>query len=147
MIENLSDRKCGGQTLIHGEELACWERLCFKCGIMDAWYSPSVMKLANSLAFSRSDRRNEGANIARLDKFYLSNLLQESGGFIGIIPGITFSDHAPVSLCVLDERESSDVHFRIADALINNVHFEPRMQGIWNRFEVLEYLTWRSLRV
>ena len=67
----------------------------------------------------------------------MSNLLQEIGGFIGIIPGTTFSDHAPVSLVVCDEQKSLDVHFRIADSLVNNVHFEPRMQGIWNRFEVL----------
>ncbi len=30
MLENFNDRAGGGQTLIHGHELACWERVCFK---------------------------------------------------------------------------------------------------------------------
>ena len=111
MIESLNDRRGGGNTTISGQELACWERLiCFKLGIMDVWHSQSFMKMALSLAFSHSDRRNEGVNVSRLDRFYLSNYFHEKGGLIGIMPGTTFSDHAPVCINILEERSVSSLH-------------------------------------
>ena len=64
MIESLNDRRGGGNTTIFGQELACWERLCFKLRVMDVWHSQSFMKKDLSLAFSRSDRRNEGVNVS-----------------------------------------------------------------------------------
>ena len=57
MIEMVSDRCGGGNTTVHGHELACWERLCFKLKVSDAWVSQSFMHAENSLEFSRSNRR------------------------------------------------------------------------------------------
>ena len=56
MIENLTDRVGGGHITIHGQELAAWERFCFKLRLLDAWQSQSFMQMSSSLLFSRSDR-------------------------------------------------------------------------------------------
>ncbi len=40
------------------------------------------MKSVNSLSYSRSDRRSEGVNMSRLDRFYLSSYFQDSGGLV-----------------------------------------------------------------
>ena len=61
---------------------------------MDVWHLPSFGKLHNSLRFSRSDRRVNGANLSRIDRIYVDDLFAEIGGSVGIYPSTTFSDHA-----------------------------------------------------
>ena len=63
---------------------------------MDVWHLPSFGKLHNSLTFSRSDR---------IDMIYVDDLFAEIGGSVGIYPGTTFSDHAPVVLQVNDGKK------------------------------------------
>ena len=79
MIENLTNRVVGGHITIHGQELAAWERFCFKLRLLDAWQSQSFMQMSSSLLFSRSDRRYGGVNVSRLDRFYLSDYFQNAG--------------------------------------------------------------------
>ena len=100
----------GGHITIHGQELAAWERFCFKLRLLDAWQSQSFMQMSSSLLFSRSDRRYGGVNVSRLDRFYLSDYFQNMGGMIGIMPGMTFSDHAPICLHILEDRHRKELH-------------------------------------
>ena len=71
---------------------------------MDVWHLPSFGKLHNSLMFSRSDRRLNGANRSRVDRIYV-DLFVVIGGSVGICPGTTFSDPAPVVLQVNDGKK------------------------------------------
>ncbi len=48
---------------------------------------------------------------------------------------MTFSDHAPVCLTVLDERRNNDVNLRILDALIKDASLCPTIENIWNQFQ------------
>ena len=68
MIESFLDRVGGSHCTVHGMELAAWERLCLRLWIDDVWQVLSFGREAWSLAFSRSDRRLDGTNLARLDR-------------------------------------------------------------------------------
>ena len=77
----------GSSTTIHGHELAMWEQLVFSLQILDAWHAPSMVHTNTSLLFSRSDRRVNGTNLARLDRFYVSGKFISVTGTIHIMPG------------------------------------------------------------
>ena len=72
MLEDPIDRMGGSSTTIHGHELAMWEQLVFSLQMLDAWHTPSMVHTNTSLLFSRSDRRVNGTNLDRLDRFYVS---------------------------------------------------------------------------
>ena len=96
MIEDKLDRSGGSEAVLYGSELSFWERLCFKYGFQDTWYSSSFSKHVESLQFSRSDRRLLGTNLARVDKFYADDFFLTLGGSLHILAGTTFSDHSPL---------------------------------------------------
>ena len=108
---------------MHGQELASWKCFCFHFFLMDAWIIISLVRIEQSLEYSRSDRRNNGVNLSRLDRFYVSKYLQISGAFIEIVGGTSFSDHAPVSLNILQERRSPVTQIRMADSIIQDISF------------------------
>ena len=85
--------------------------------------------------FTRSDRRNGGVNLSRLDRFYISSGLQSSGGLAGIMSGTSFSDHAPIFFNILDVKEKGDVHLRISEALIRDGTLRPSIENIWKQME------------
>ena len=90
MIEDKLDRSGGSQAVLYGSELSFWERLCFKYGFQDTWYSSSFNKHVESLQFSRSDRRLLGTNLARLDRFYADDFFLTLGGSLQILAGQHF---------------------------------------------------------
>ena len=45
MIDRVKDRTGGSMTTIHGQELACWERLCCHLHILDAWTVDTFMRM------------------------------------------------------------------------------------------------------
>ena len=100
MLEDPLDRVGGSQTTLHGSELAAWERLCMTLRISDVWQHEAFLHAPGSLDFSRSDRRQGGTNLSRLDRFYVSDWLGEHGDSVGILAGTSFSDHAPVVLAL-----------------------------------------------
>ena len=85
--------------------------------------------------FTRSDRRNGGVNLSRLNRFYMSSGLQISGGLDGIMLGTSFSDHAPIFFNILDVKEKGDVHLRISKALIRDGTLRPSIENIWKQME------------
>ena len=96
MIEVVGDRVGGSNVVLTGCELASWERLCFTLRIQDSWHLPSFHRLSDSLQYSRSDRRQLGVNLSRLDRIYVDDYFSDIGGEVGIIGGSLFSDHAPM---------------------------------------------------
>ena len=78
------------------------------------------MRIHGSLSFSRSDRRENGANLSRIDRFYVSNYVRLIGGQIGIMAGTTFSDHAPVTLILSSGRNTFVNTARMIDSVVRD---------------------------
>ena len=57
MLEDVSDRLGGIPHTISGSELYDWEHLIFSLVLMDLWQVSSFVKMLDSLAYSRSERR------------------------------------------------------------------------------------------
>ena len=117
MLESPEDRIGGGHATVHGSELAAWEQLCMSLRILNAWFLASFTRAQGSLSFSCSYRQLEGSNLARLDRFYVSDALCDRGGLIGILVGITFSDHAPVVLVLEEQRRPATQQLCILEAV------------------------------
>ena len=86
MLEDLSDRLGGTSQTLGGTELYEWERWIFSLDLVDLWHVPSFVRIQDSLAYSRSNRRDSHTNLSRLDRFYVDKFLWDKGGSIGIIP-------------------------------------------------------------
>ena len=98
MLESPEDRIGGSHVTVHESELAAWEQLCMSLRIFDTWLLEDFSRTQGSLGFSQLDRRRGGTNLARLDRFYVSDGLCTRGGSVGILAGTTFLDHAPGGL-------------------------------------------------
>ena len=131
MIEDPLDRRGGSVATIHGEELANWERMCLKLCILDAWHMPNVYRSQESLCFSRSDRRIGGTNLSRLDRFYVGEAFVSNGGTITIMPGTTFSDHAPVILTTFGRSTTMPLRLRIPEKVMLDDRSYSRVRDIW----------------
>ena len=92
------------------------------------------MRMSQSLTFSRWDRRSDGVNVSRLDRFSLSDYFQESRGMTGILPSTSFSSHPQVCLCILEERRRTELHLR---SVICDEFLKPQIQRIWSFFEAI----------
>ena len=113
MLEDVGDRLGGTSQTISGSELYEWERLTFSLGLMDLWHVSSFVRIHDSLAYSRSDRREAHTNLSRLDRIYADKFLWEKGGSIGIIPSFSFSDHAPLRLVIVLQEQYKNSRYII----------------------------------
>ena len=73
----------------------------------------SFVRIHDSLAYSRSDRREAHTNLSRLDRIYADKFLWEKGGSIGIIPSFSFSDHAPLRLVIVLQEQYKNSRYII----------------------------------
>ena len=79
MIERLEDRTRSNGSIIQRTELSAWERLSFQLGVSDIWEAHGFYQMSDSLMFSRTDRKVQGANMSTLDRFYASNFILSHG--------------------------------------------------------------------
>ena len=134
MIEDPEDRSGEGGVTVHGLELSAWERFTISRRLVDVWHLPSFGKLHNSLRFSRSDRRVNGANLSRIDRIYVDDLFAEIGGSVGIYPGTTFSDHAPVVLQLkVGKKHKQQGRIRIPPELFTESIITEQVMYIWRQ--------------
>ena len=87
--------------------------------------------MQGSLGFSRSDRRRGGTNLARLDRFYVSDGLRTRGGSVGILAGTTFSDHAPVVLVFEEQRRPPSQQLRIPESVSTDLSLSSEIESLW----------------
>ena len=136
MLEDPIDRMGGSSITIHGHELTMWEQLVFSLQMSDAWHAPSMVRTNTSLLFSRSDRRVNGTNLARLDRFYLSGKFISATGTVHIMPGTTFSDHAPIILSLSTQKNKEFVNLKIPKELLLDNSFSSQVIDLWSQKDV-----------
>ena len=118
MLEDPIDRMGGSSTMIHGHELAMWEQLVFSLQMLDAWHAPSMVRTNTSLLFSRSNRRVNSTNLARLDRFHLFGKFLLATATVHIMPGTTFSDHTPIIFSVSTQKTKQFSNLKIPENLL-----------------------------
>ena len=134
MLEDVCDRVGGRFQTVAGSELYEWERLIFSLGLMDLWHVSSFGRLHDSLAYSRSDRREVHTNLSRLDRFYADKFIWDKGGYIGILPSFSFSDHAPLRISIILQEHYKTSRFRILNHVILRQDCVPIVHNIWHKY-------------
>ncbi len=160
MLEDPQDRRGGSMITIQGQELANWERLVLGLRLSDAWHLNNIRKDTNSLRFSRSNQKfrqsgmategatqsqavvgaqnednSNGPNESRIDRFYLGDGLDAWEGEISIVPGTTLSDHAPVTVGMVQRnrpKRGENKQRRIPDSIIEDDCYKEALESIWN---------------
>ena len=96
MIESIHNSSNNNPIVLQGRERKQWEKLCVHLNLRDIWHSDNFQRKRDSLLFSRSDGRNSGPTLSRIDRIYVGEALEAKGGWCRITPGTTFSDHYPL---------------------------------------------------
>ena len=134
MVEDVGDRVGGRSQTVAGSELYEWERLIFALGLMDLWHVSSFVRLQDSLEYSRSDRREVHTNLSRLDRFYADKFIWDKGGYIGILPSFSFSDHAPLRISIVLQEHYKTSRFRILNHVFLRQDCVSIVHNIWNKY-------------
>jgi hypothetical protein len=92
---------------------------------------PNVYQYNGSLQFSRSDRRIGGATLSSLDKFYVDDVVVPHGGSVKIMPGVTFSDHAPVILVTFKRADETVARLKIPERILLDNKYDRQVREIW----------------
>ena len=74
----------------------------------------------------------------RLDRFYVNDWAIGRGGQVGVVPGTTLSDHAPVILAVILSLDSTaqtlrPCSCRIPDSIFSKKEVHNRIDSLWDR--------------
>lgn len=159
MITNINDQKGGDGSALCGREARMWARLIRKFKLRDSFHP-----VENTLRFSWDNRRSHRHNPAnedysrfgprtlrRLDRIYTP---EQSNTFpfsvnSQILPGMAFSDHAPVvaQIKVGDNTRRPSGH-RLNAAHLNNPAFRERISALWaERKEVAVARNWSEEKV
>ena len=135
MLEDGCDRLGGTFQPLFGSKLYEWERLIFSLGLMDLWHVSSFERMQDSLAYSRSDRKQSNTNLSRLDRVYADKFLWDKGGSIGILPSFSFSDHAPLRLVIVLQEQHRNSRFKIPNHVFLRQDCAPSVHNIWNKYD------------
>ena len=131
MIESPSDRLGGSSTTISGLELREWEKLIFKYEVTDLWHIPTFSRMPDSLLYSRSNRRSVALNLSRIDRFYADSFFWDRGGYVGIISGTSFSDHAPIMLKFCMDSHTSTSRLYVPRFIVDDMNLQNTVLSVW----------------
>ena len=103
--------------------------------LVDLWHVPSFVRIQDSLAYSRSNRRESHTNLSRLDRFDADKFLWDQGGSIGIIPSFSFTDHAPLRPVIVLQDHHKTSRFSIPNHVFLSQECVPIIHNIWNKYD------------
>ena len=76
MIESLHYSCNNTPIVLQGRERKQWEKLCVHLNLCDIWHSDNFQRKSDSLLFSKSDVRNSGPILSRIDHIYVGEALR-----------------------------------------------------------------------
>ena len=131
MIKSPIDRLGGSSATISGMELREWEKLIFKYEVTYLWHIPTFSRMPDSLLYSCSNRRSDALNLPRIDRFYADSFLGDHGGYVGIISGTSFSDHAPIMLNFCMDSHTSISRLYVPRFIVDDMNLQNTVLSLW----------------
>jgi exonuclease III len=133
-LEVTENRDTAGLRRMHRRESAAWHHMTLKLGLTDAWRLNNFRKLSRK-EFTFDNRRS-GANsaISKIDKFMISQTLEERGGRIEAAAMVRkLSDHSPLVITIWGHPSAPNVPTRYFDlALLKEDKCKKEMLDAWN---------------
>ena len=132
MIESIHDSSNNNPIVLQRKERKQWEKLCVHLNLRDIWHSDNFQRKRDSLLFSRSDGRNNGPTLSRIDRIYVGEALEAKGGWYRITPGTTFSDHYPVVGHFQLHRKWGPFQPRILHTIYTVIEVKEQLSNQWS---------------
>jgi len=94
------DQKCSpGTRKMHRREAASWHQMTLRYGLIDAWLLDSFHKQSEREFTYDNGRAGRNSVIFRIDKFMISQTVEERGGRIEVAALMRkLTDHSPLSI-------------------------------------------------
>ncbi|CAK9871208.1 unnamed protein product [Sphagnum jensenii] len=84
---------------MHRREAAAWHRMTLRYGLTDAWLLDSFHKQSEKTFTFDNGRYGRQAALSRIDKFMISQTVEERGGRIEVAASMRkLTDHSPVCI-------------------------------------------------
>ena len=97
-----------------------------------------MVRTNTSLLFSRSNRRVNSTNLARLDRFHLFGKFLLATATVHIMPGTTFSDHTPIIFSVSTQKTKQFSNLKIPENLLLDNSFSLQVIDLWSQKDVVQ---------
>jgi exonuclease III len=90
-----------GERQMHRREFASWHHMTLRYGLTDAWRLDSFRKLSKKEFIYDNGRTGASSAVPRIDKFMVSQTLEERGGRIEATASVRkLSDHSPLIITI-----------------------------------------------
>jgi exonuclease III len=96
----VTDQKCSpGIRKMHRREATSWHRMTLRYGLTDAWLLDSFHKQLEKEFTYDNGRAGKNSAISRIDKFMISQMVEERGGRIEVVASMRkLTYHSPLSI-------------------------------------------------
>jgi exonuclease III len=126
--------ECRGTTglkQMNRKESSSWHLMTLKYGLSDVWCLDSFRKLSKKEFTFNNGRRGASSAMSRIDKFLVSQSVEERGGRIEAVASIRkLSDHSPLVISVWGkQQEAPGNRTRFFD--ISFLSEESRRKELW----------------
>ncbi|CAK9859461.1 unnamed protein product [Sphagnum jensenii] len=114
-------------------EAAAWHHLTLKLGLTDAWLMDSFRKLSKKVYTFDNGRSGPKSAISKIDKFMISQTLEERGGRIEAATSVRkFSDHSPLVITIWGCPSAPNAFTRYFDTtLLKEDNCKKEMLDAW----------------
>ncbi|CAK9251316.1 unnamed protein product [Sphagnum jensenii] len=118
---------------MHRRESASWHHMTFRNGLTDAWRLDSFRKLSKKEFTYDNGRARATSTVSRIDKFMVSQTLEERGGRIEATASMRkLSDHSPLIITIWGQHNTPNNPPRFFDIfLMSDKRSKQKMLEDW----------------
>jgi endonuclease/exonuclease/phosphatase family metal-dependent hydrolase len=133
-LEEITRRGVPGTRQIHRREASAWHRMTLRYGLADAWELGSFRKMSKKSFTFDNGRSGRQAAVSRIDKFMVSQGIEERGGRVESVASIRkLSDHSPLTIKIWGTHPPTKKQTRFFDAtLLSEENGKAKMLQAWS---------------
>jgi len=120
---------------MHRREAASWHHMTLRYGLTDAWCLDNFRKLTKKAFIYDNERTGATSAVSRIDKFMVSQTLEERGGRIEAATSVKkLTDHSPLVITIWGQHNAPSSPSCFFDiSLLSEERSRQEMLDAWVR--------------
>jgi exonuclease III len=133
-LEEITRRGVPSTRQIHRREASAWHQMTLRYGLADAWELGSFRKMSKKSFTFDNGRSGRQAAVSRIDKFMVSQGIEERGGRVESADSIRkLSDHSPLTIKIWGTHPPTKKQTRFFDVtLLSEENGKAEMLQAWS---------------
>ncbi len=133
-LEEITRRGVPGTRQVHRTEAATWHQMTLRYGLADAWGPDSFWKMSKKSFTFDNGRFGHQAGVSRIDKFMVSQGIEERGGRVESVASIRkLSDHSSLTIKIWGLHPPPNNQTRLFDVtLLSEENGKAKLLKAWS---------------